>query len=119
MVCKLCGHSYDFYKDAICRQCPKCYYRYKIFRDELPEAWKKLMGYTSLLPNFDEWQEEQLIKKRLFDGKITEEQAKKEAQAFAEKIRKHYIPTSQELMVEMAEREAKREKSLFDIPSLF
>lgn len=118
MICQLCGHSYDFYYDAICRECPRCYHRYEKFRKDLPESWKKVIGGTSLPPGFEEWQAEQFIKKRLFDGEITEGQAKQEALELSERIRKRYNPTPQELAERRAGHKAKREKSFFDMPSL-
>lgn len=80
------------------------------------------MGDTSVPPAFEEWQEEQFIKKQLFDDEITEEQAKQKTASFAEKIRKRYNPTPQELeerRARIAEQEARREKTFFDTPSLF
>lgn len=114
-TCPLCGGELGGFTEFswVCR---RCYDAYDRFEADLPEQWKKLTG--GRIPTFEEWQEERLIQKALRDGMINEEEARRQSAEFAEKIRKKYNPTLEELD-EWRRSLAVPPPSIYDVPPLF
>lgn len=88
VICKICGAPMTNY--TICGHCPDCYGYFKIFKDNMPKEWIKMMGFTNDTPSYEEWEEEMLIKKRLFNHDIDQERADTEAKALEAKVRKNH-----------------------------
>lgn len=73
--CLVCGGRTDWpeYKEGYC---PGCHSSYSVFCEELPPTWDSMTHGRG--PLYEEWVQEKLVNKAVFNGEITREEGRRQ-----------------------------------------